>query len=493
MGLMRFLVSPADRISEAMLQQAYLSGLDRIPSRARIRRREQEILFERSTADSCALNVPWAVEDYGQLVLTTGTLRERDEPYHLPLELARGKVGQVRNQLADWQAIGLVVPPAVVEKLQEATRALAEAVVQPPESTPSVEQAEKAIAKGIEAGSMLVAAYTEQAIAVRRRMASKWRTLLGADLGLSPLDDFSAGRFLESFNAANVPILWRDTETSEGSYAWAVTDKQIEWCRSSGLAVCAGPLVQLDQGSIPDWLYVCEDDFESVLDFACEFVQAAVTRYRGKVKVWQCAGRINTGTALSLADDDKMKLAARTIELTRSLDPEAEIVISFDQPWAEYLGGQRQSYPPIQFADMLVRAGLGLTGLALEINVGHYPGGTLPRDAVDFGRQLDYWSMLGMPLYLVISVPGDWQPDPLAQRRTSLTPGIWSAATQRAWVSRYVPLFLAKPSVHGVIWSQLRDSEPHSFSHGGLFDARRHPKPALRQLASIRQTCLKQP
>ena len=169
--------------------------------------------------------------------------------------------------------------------------------------------------------------------------------------------------------------------------------------------------MQFDERSVPDWLCICEDDFDSVLGFACEFVQAAVTRYRGKVNLWQCAGRINTGTALSLSDDERMKLTARAIELTRSLDPKADVVVSFDQPWAEYLGRQKKSYPPIQFADMLIRSGLGLTGLALEINVGYYPGGTLPRDAVDFGRQLDYWSLLGLPLYLTITVPSDWQPE----------------------------------------------------------------------------------
>jgi hypothetical protein len=54
-----------------------------------------------------------------------------------------------------------------------------------------------------------------------------------------------------------------------------------------------------------------------------------------------------------------------------------------------------------------------------------------------------------------------------------------------------VPLALAKPGLQGVIWNQLRDSKPHDFPHGGLFDADGHTKPALRTLAMIRQTHLK--
>ena len=61
------------------------------------------------------------------MTLTTGTLSERPQPYHLPLELARGKVGQLRNQLAEWQGIGMEVPAAVRQECVEAVRLLSRA------------------------------------------------------------------------------------------------------------------------------------------------------------------------------------------------------------------------------------------------------------------------------------------------------------------------------------------------------------------------------
>jgi hypothetical protein len=130
-------------------------------------------------------------------------------------------------------------------------------------------------------------------------------------------------------------------------------------------------------------------------------------------------------------------------------------------------------------------------GILLEINVGYFPGGTLPRDLLEFSRQLDHWSLLGLPLHVALCVPSSDNADPLAQIRTKLPAGVWNPKSQQAWVSRYLPLILAKPYVHGVLWSQLRDYEPHDFPHGGLFDLRRHPKPVLRTLASIRQAHLR--
>ena len=179
----------------------------------------------------------------------------------------------------------------------------------------------------------------------------------------------------------------------------------------------------LDPRALPDWLYLFEDDFESVLDFVSAFVRAAVERYRGKVDYWICAGRVNTAEVLTLSEQERLRLVARTVELVRSLDPDTPALVSFDQPWAEYMRQRQSDFPPLHFADALVRAGLGLGGLMLEINVGYCPGGTLPRHALEFSRQLDTWSLLGLPLWLSVSAPSGDGDDPLAQRKAAAAGG----------------------------------------------------------------------
>jgi hypothetical protein len=338
---------------------------------------------------------------------------------------------------------------------------------------------------------LLATCYADQVLAVRQRTSPKLPTLLGADLGVSMLDDQTASQVEQTFNAATVPLVWRTIETTEGNYRWDVPDKQIEWCRARGLRVCGGPVLQFDEQSFPDWLALYEDDFESLFSFASEFVEAAIYRYRDQVDVWQCAGRINSADLASLSEEVRVRLAARAIELSRALDPKTPVLVSFDQPWAEYLSRHEMDFPPLHFADTLVRANLGLTGVALEINFGYHPGGTLSRDPLEFSRQLDYWSLLGVPLFVTLCVPSSSEEDPLARRRTRLPPGTWTAKGQAAWVARYVPLLLAKPYLHGLFWNQLHDSEPHDFPYGGLFDLERRAKPTLAQLASIRQTHLR--
>ena len=489
MGLMRFNV-PSDRITEEAVEQAYLCGYDRIPWQTNVHRVGNELHLEREISDSATLHLPWRVEGHGLVTLSTSTLTERPAPYHLPLELARGKIGQIRNQLADWQQLGLTVSKETQEREADAVGYFAQAAVLEHGSQRSIDLAEKAMRAALQTTDLLTACYAEQALVIRRRGSKKPPTLLGADLGASLPDDYMSEHLLQAFNAASVPFCWRDIETSQAVHNWHLSDAQLDWCLDRRLKVCGGPLLMLDQRSIPDWLTLYQDDFDVLVSFASEFVVSAVKRYRDHVDLWLCAGRPNTSKVLALTEEEKIKLVVRSIELTRSLDPDTPVVVSFDQPWAEYLSRQEMDLPPVHFADDLVRANLGLSGLMLEINVGHYPGGTLHRDPLEFSRMLDYWSQLGVPLFLTLSVPSDWRADPLALRRTKLPPGSWTTEVQQAWVSRYMPLLLAKPNVYGILWNQLRDAEPHDFAHGGLFDRTGRAKPALEQLAAVRQTCL---
>ncbi|MCE5268220.1 MAG: hypothetical protein LLG00_10080 [Planctomycetaceae bacterium] len=487
---MRFRIFPPERITEDLVRQAYLAGMERTawPIRAAIV--GHDLLLQRSVSESANVHVPWPVEGHGRPTLSSGSLIERHEPYLLPLELARGTLVQLRNQLADWQLLGLSVSDAILAKLKTATEHLSWAAVNQEDAALCTCRSEESLRAALDAAVLLSASFSEQALAVRRN-GGRPIGLLGADLGSTLLDTPTARLFLHTFNAAQVPICWRSTETTEGRYNWPVNDSQIQWCQKHMLKVLAGPLLMLDAASLPDWLYLFEDDFDSVLDFVSALIRTTVERYRGKVDAWVCAGRVNTGAVLSLNEQQRLRLVARTVELTRDLDPDTPVLVSFDQPWAEYMRDRDSDFPPLHFADTLLRAGLEISGLMLEMNVGYFPGGTLTRHVLEFNRQLDTWSLFGLPLWISLCAPSAANDDPRAQRKGILPPTGWTAASQHAFVARFVPLALAKPIVQGVLWNQLRDNQPHDFPHGGLFDLRSKPKPALSTLATIRKLYLK--
>ena len=314
--------------------------------------------------------------------------------------------------------------------------------------------------------------------------------MLGCTLGTKLLRANVLRPFVKAFNAAPVPILRRTIEAEEGTYRWDVPDRQMAWAKEHGLPVVAGPLVQLDDHGLPDWLAIWQGDFDNILSFVSDYVETTVQRHRGRVDVWQCATRINVGDVLGLADEERLRLAVRAFEITRKLDPTTPAIMAFDQPWGEYLGRTERDLSPLHFADIMVRSGLELSGLGLEMNVGYWPGGSYLRDALEYSRLIDRWSVLGTPLWLFVTAPAGQQTDERANGRGRPTwgplPEGWTSEAQRRWLRQVAPILLAKPLVRGLFYNQLCDAHPHEFPHAGLFDEADAPRPAFATLAKVR-------
>jgi hypothetical protein len=199
------------------------------------------------------------------------------------------------------------------------------------------------------------------------------------------------------------------------------------------------------------------------------------------------------GHALGLDEEARLQVAAKAISTVRQLDPTTPLVVTFDQPWAEYLATEQLDLAPLHFADALVRADLGLSGIGLEINLGYHPGGSVQRGPLAISRLIDTWSLLELPLLVALTIPSSAAEDPQANSKVRVIAGDTKDVTpqsQRDWINKHVPLLLAKNAVQIVLWNQLSDAGPHHYPHSGLFDATDKPKPALEALQKIRQKYL---
>jgi hypothetical protein len=157
------------------------------------------------------------------------------------------------------------------------------------------------------------------------------------------------------------------------------------------------------------------------------------------------------------------------------------------------LAHEQLDLAPLHFADALVRADLGLSGIGLELNVGYHPGGSVHRGPLAISRLIDNWSLLELPLLVTLTYPSSSSEDPQANSKIRVLSGETSEIapkSQREWVERHVPLLLAKNVVQVVLWNQLSDAKPHHYPHAGLFDAADKPKPALDALKKMRQKYL---
>src|SRR4051812_43486648 len=106
----------APEVAQELERSCLAGGPDNMPYATAAHLQPDQLSLSVDNEDSAYLVAPWPAPGFGQLMGTSATLMQRPAPpYHLLVELARGKVNQVRGQLADWESGGLVVPDELRE------------------------------------------------------------------------------------------------------------------------------------------------------------------------------------------------------------------------------------------------------------------------------------------------------------------------------------------------------------------------------------------
>jgi hypothetical protein len=146
---------------------------------------------------------------------------------------------------------------------------------------------------------------------------------------------------------------------------------------------------------------------------------------------------------------------------------------------------------PFIFADNLIRSGLNLAAINLEVVMGVNGRGSYCRGLLDLSRLLDLYALLGVPLQVTLGYPSTRQSDPDADPELSVGAGSWGGGfnpqAQAAWASLYGQLALCKTYVQSVGWVHLSDAEPHQFPGCGLIDRRGEANLALEAVRRLRE------
>ncbi len=492
MGVMRFLVYPENLLEDwPELQRAYVSGFDGRVFPTRVEVEGNVVACRRTSADSGKVHVALPIPGFGRPSVCTSSLPEREEPFLLAVELARGRISLLRDQLAAWEMAGMAVPDEYWRLHKEAHTLFAEASSQQHKPAEASETAWKALEVALGASRVLSEAYTTQRLAVRRKRSARLPASLGCNIGRTALDEDAAAKFCEAFTAVSLPIEWKHIEPEEGSYDWEIHDQQIAWAQEQKLLLSAGPLLDLSPEGLPAWLWQWEHDFLNLQSFVCDFVETAVARYAGLIRHWEVSARVNTGGALALNEENRLSLAARTLEVARQVDDELKLTVRIDQPWGGYQARGQHRLSPLHFVDALIRSGVGLYGVNLEVGIGYAPRGSAPRDLLEFSRMIDLWSCLGVPLEVTLAFPSSTLPDANATSDLEIETADWKAGwteeSQAAWVDAYLPMLMAKQVVVGICWTHFSDAVPHHFPHAGLLRADGTPKTAFERFVKYRQ------
>jgi hypothetical protein len=478
----------------------------------------------------------------GVLTIQSCLLQQRETPYLLAMEIARHRIMLFLNKMEDWGLFDLPADHPVMTQFEAARSAFTGANIAQREGTDGQvgsfaaqahRQSLKAISLAINAGEGLALANAEKQL--KARLSGKGYQEASAHLARltpevppagSPILIPGAGQVVLSgppqigvaVNPANfsevhqrsvqtacdfvsMPMRWVDMEPGEGKYQFNATDRWIEWAiRTAKMPVVAGPLVDFRAASIPDWLYIWENDYETLRDLVFEHVQALVTRYRRTVQRWVIASGLHVNTNIKISFDQIMDLTRMCVLLVRKLHPAGKIVLEIDQPWGEYHAFNRRSIPPYLYAEAVMQAQLHVDGIGLRLQMGDARPGAATRDLMALSALLDRYAALEKPLHITaLGAPSGpvpmvpFRPRAGADAEDCYEPGHWrmpwSESHQADWLTYVMTILCSKPYVQSVCWQELADTQGPSpeMPLGGLLLPNGSPKPALARLAQIRQ------
>src|SRR3954447_10247705 len=186
MGQMRFVIPRPEKIVPGAAEWAYLASADGVPWECHVMIADEGVTIDRDTRESGYLYFPWKIADRGLVQLSSGSLMERQRPYNLPIELARGTVNRLRNQASTWQTQGMVISANLSDSVQAAMMTLARAATTQGDPRSSQDLAEEAIRMALDAADVLCEQYAQQVLAMRRSQQSSSNLLLGAKLAAPP-------------------------------------------------------------------------------------------------------------------------------------------------------------------------------------------------------------------------------------------------------------------------------------------------------------------
>jgi len=452
----------------------------------------QRLTLTRSVNESGNLQTPWSVASFGQLMTSSATLMERPLPYHIGIELARGKTNQLRSQVAEWSQGGLLVSEPLLQQIRTATHSFGRALLQSPEPQADA-LADTALQLTHQAAHDLVQSYVQRVLELRHERQPKFDTLQSCRLEGGEPDAATGKAVAQAFNSVSLPFSWQQIEPTPGQYNFEAQDRLVNWALTNNLRIIGGPLIDFGGRNLPDWLWADGCDLHKLNQQLSNFVEAMVRRYHSRVRTWQITAGSNCAGILAQRDEELIWLTLRLVEAVRRVHPQLEVIVGLAQPWGDYLAEQERSKTPFIFVDDLLRTGVKLTALDIEIAMGISPRGSYCRDLLDTSRMLDLYALLGLPIQTTLAYPSSGTTDEEAEQRINL--GYWRGApsptTQADWAAAFASLAICKPYVRGVQWAHWSDAQEHAFPHCGLIDANGKEKPALKVLRDLRSAHLK--
>ena len=469
-------------------------GPESVPMPAEILFRDGVLVVNRADETALGVALLWDVPGLGTFHLETTRLQHREEPYNLNVELARARLMKIVQKQEDWNLFDFPKAEKFIQRFRDAQSLLADALGILHLPGEAARLADQSMAISLDLSDQLASFHADLLINRRRQSNAFVKHIVGCRIDPVIQNQKYKDTLTNSFDYAVLPVRWKQIQPQEHSFEAASVDEWVDLLASKRIPIIAGPLIDLTEGEVPDWMYIWEHDFDTLRELAYEYVQKVVTRYRKSVALWNVCAGLHTNSVFTLSFEQIIELTRLLVAQVKTLLPSSRTLVTVKYPFGEHHARSRASVPPMMYAEMVAQAGINFEAFGLEYEMGVPAPGLYTRDLFQFSSMLDKFSTLGRPLFLTsLGVSGRATPDPHDRSEGKLDPILagkwkrpWDPELQAEWLVAAYRLALSKPYIESIAWSNLADINP-SLPAGGLLDDMLKPKPAFLRLQEMRE------
>lgn len=464
------------------LVNAHLIGPDDLPARGDVEFNRGHIDCSKRGAQAVGACLLYDAGDAGTLMLQTCLLPDRDEPYILSVELARHRIKMFIAKSEEWQMFDLSAEHPAMRMWEDARKLLTDALTSD-DPLKADRFARKSLNHAIEATERLAMAHAE--ILLHRRFAQKAASSSTLGVRIWPARESQALKDLvaKDFDLLVVPLVWKELEVEEGRYQWDAVDRWMEWAKTQGKPIVAGPLLDFSKRALPQWMYVWQHDYDTCRDMAYDHIERVVERYKHLVGMWNIGCGLNINDNFVFTPDQMIDMTRMTALLLRQARKGARAMIELAQPFGEHSAINKDSMFPLTFMERIVQEGIRLDAVGLQLLFGQSTGGKATRDLMQISSLLDRFFLLEIPV--LISALG--VPSRTIDPRGGFWQEPWSPELQSKWISRAFAICMSKPFVESLFWTDLFDHPMAELAGGGLISDTGKAKPALTRLVNVRK------
>ena len=447
-------------------------------------------------AHPAGVGLLWDVGELGRFHLETTRLPPRPEPYNLNVELARHRMMKILQKQEDWNLFDFPGTELLAERFRAAQATLAGAMAGGDDPAAASVVADRVLADAVELSDDYARFHADLLLAKRRQTGSLPRNLYGVRADPAVRNERYRQTLAEQFDFVAVPMGWKRVQPTEDQLDLDEIDALVEHLARKRVPIVTGPLIELSEGRVPEWMFLWEHDFEALRDQAFDYVRRIVTRYRRAVSMWNVVGGIHSANAFGLSFEQMVELTRLLVAQVKTMVPGARTMVTINQPYGEYHAqpGGGAGVPPMLYAELIAQSGVTFEAFGVEVQTGAATRGRWARDLFQTSCMLDRFALVGKPVFLTdVGAPGRPDADPADASEGATDPsaagrwgGPWDAARQAAWVEAVYPVALSKPFVESIAWADLADAGA-ALPGGGLLDDLLKPKPAFDAIQHLRE------